>query len=88
MFPSCSEITTSVIVKHVEHVGIIRAFCLHAMDVLSFSVPGGTEKIVGLWFAKGDQYPGWHYGDVHFFYFRSFLQVLSKSQFGILMLPD
>ena len=56
MFPNCSEITISVIVKHVQHVGIIRAFCLHAMDV--FSVPAGTEKIVGLWFAKGDRYPG------------------------------
>ena len=21
----------------------------------------GTEEIGGLWFAKGDQYPGWHY---------------------------
>lgn len=22
---------------------------------------GGTEKIAGMWFAWGDQYPGWHY---------------------------
>ena len=28
------------------------------------------------------------YSDVHFFYFRPFLRVLSKNQFGILMLPD
>ena len=21
----------------------------------------GTEKIAGLWFARGNQYPGWHY---------------------------
>ena len=21
----------------------------------------GTEEIAGLWFARGDQYPGWHY---------------------------
>ena len=32
-------------------------------DLLSFSVPGGTEKIAGLWFAKGGQYPGWHYAN-------------------------
>ena len=25
---------------------------------LRFSVPGGTEEIAGLWFARGDQYPG------------------------------
>ena len=23
-------------------------------------MPGGTEKIAGLWFARGYQYPGWH----------------------------
>ena len=28
MFVGCSEICNSVIVKHVQHVGIIRAFCL------------------------------------------------------------
>ena len=28
------------------------------------------------------------YSDVHFFYFITFLQVLSKKQFGIVMLPD
>ena len=21
----------------------------------------GTEEIAGLWFTRGDQYPGWHY---------------------------
>ena len=26
-------------------------------DLLSFSVSEGTEKIAGLWFARGDQYP-------------------------------
>ena len=30
-------------------------------NLLSFSMPGGTEKIAGLWFAREDQYPGWHY---------------------------
>ena len=39
------------IVKHVQHVGIIRTFeCLR--DLLSFSVSGGTEEIAGLWFAR------------------------------------
>ena len=48
MFARRPEISISVIVKHVQHVGIISAFCLR----------GGTEKIAGLWFARGDQYPG------------------------------
>ena len=43
MLVSCSEINISVIVKYVQHIGIIRAFCLPEGD-LSFSVPGGTEK--------------------------------------------
>ena len=30
-------------------------------NLLSFSMPGGTEKIAGLWFAREYQYPGWHY---------------------------
>ena len=32
MFAGCSQISISVIVKHVQHIGIIRALCL----------PGGT----------------------------------------------
>ena len=27
-------------------------------DLISLSVPGGTEKIAELWFARDDQYPG------------------------------
>ena len=53
MFVSCSEISISGIGKYVKHVGIIRAFCLPGGDLLSFSRPGGTEKIAGLWFARG-----------------------------------
>ena len=30
-------------------------------QALKFSVLGGTEKVAGLWFARWDQYPGWHY---------------------------
>ena len=47
MFVGCSEISTSVIVKHVPHVGIIRAFCLFFGDLLSFSVTGRQEKLLG-----------------------------------------
>ena len=39
-----------------QHVGIIWACSLPGVDLLSFFVPGGTEKIAGLWFAMGD-YP-------------------------------
>ena len=42
MFVGYFEISTNVIVKHVQSIGIIRAFCL----------PGGTEEISGLWFAR------------------------------------
>ena len=38
-----------------QHVGIIWACSLPGVDLVSFSVPGGTE-IAGLWFAMGD-YP-------------------------------
>ena len=50
-FVGSSEIGISVTVKHVQHAGIISAFCL----------TGGTEKTAGLWFACGDTYPGRHY---------------------------
>ena len=31
-------------------------------DLFRFSVPGGgIEETAGLWFSRGDQYPGWHY---------------------------
>ena len=42
MFAVSSEISLSVIVKHKQHIGIIRAFCLLGG---TFSVPGATEKI-------------------------------------------
>ena len=29
--------------------------------LVKFFSAWGTEKIAGLWFAKRDQYPGWHY---------------------------
>ena len=55
MFVSYSEVSVNVINKHVQHVGIIGAFCLSG-GTLCFSVPfggKGTEKIVALWFARG-----------------------------------
>ena len=46
MFVDCSEISTNVIVKHMQHVGIIWVCSLPGMDLLlRFSVPGVTEKI-------------------------------------------
>ena len=60
MLVGCSEISISVIVKHVQHDGIIRAFmCLGGL--IKFFSAWGTEEITGLWFAMGegrDQYPG------------------------------
>ena len=54
MLVGYSKIGTSVIVEHVQHAGIVRAF----------SVPGGQIKLLGCGFTKGDQCPGWHYGEV------------------------
>ena len=57
MIIGCSEISISVIVKHVQHVGIIRAFvCLGGLN--KFFSAWGDRKIACLWFARGDQYPG------------------------------
>ena len=57
LFVGCSEISINVIVKHVQIIGIISAFCLPE-DLLSISVPWGTNRFVGLWIARGDQCPG------------------------------
>ena len=64
MFVGSSEISIGVIVKHVQHIGIIRALFAWG-DLLYFSVAEGTVKIAGLWFPSGDQYPGWHFEDVN-----------------------
>ena len=63
MSTGSSEISISVIVKHVKHVGIIMAFCLLG-GLIKFFSACGKQKIAGLWFARGDQYPGWHYDTV------------------------
>ena len=41
MFVACSEISISVIVKHVQHIGIIRVFCLPGVGW------GGAKKLLG-----------------------------------------
>ena len=51
MFVGCSYI--SFILNMCKVLQIIRAFCLPWGDLLSFSRPGGTEKIAGLQFARG-----------------------------------
>ena len=43
MFLDCPEINISVIVKHVQHVGLVSAFLCQG-DLLSFLVPGETES--------------------------------------------
>ena len=66
MFVGCSEFSISVTINHVQHIGILRAFCLPGGDLLSISMPGGWvgweeaygENIAELWLARGDQYPG------------------------------
>ena len=37
MFVSYSEVSVNVINKHVQHIGIIRAFCLSGGDFTFFS---------------------------------------------------
>ena len=55
MFSDSSEISICVIVKHVQHTGIIKAFCLlgggEGRYVKSFSA-WGIKKIGGLLFIK------------------------------------
>ena len=47
MLLGCSEISVSVVVKHVQHIKIISAFCLPGGDLLSFLVPGEQKKLLG-----------------------------------------
>ena len=47
MFLGCSEISICVTVKHEQHIGIIRAFCLSGgRSFLNFSVSGVHKKFV------------------------------------------
>ena len=47
MFGGSSEIDIKVIVKHEQHIGIIRVFLSAWGNLLSFSVHLGTEKLLG-----------------------------------------
>ena len=53
MFVGCFEISKSVIVKHVQSIGLSGLFVCLGGDLLRFALPGGTEEIAGLWFARG-----------------------------------
>ena len=57
MLVGCSEISISVVAKHVQYTGIIRGFFVCLGDLLSFSVPERTGQIAGLWFARGGSVP-------------------------------
>ena len=47
LFVGCSEISISAIVKD------------RIIKIIRFCLPGGViEKLSGLWFARGNQYPG------------------------------
>ena len=48
MFAGCSEISISVTVKHVQYIGVIRAFCLLGRN---FNAWGGQKKNAGFCFA-------------------------------------
>lgn len=52
MFASCSEVSTSAAVKHVQHTGFIRTFCLPGGTCYVFQFLGEHE-IAGLWFVRG-----------------------------------
>ena len=57
MFVGCSEISISVIVKHVQHIGIIRAFCLPGETCQVFQCPGRQKNLLDCGLLVGDQYP-------------------------------
>ena len=48
MFVGCSEIGGSVIVKHVQNTGIIKAFCLPWGKCYVFQCLGEQKKLLGL----------------------------------------
>ena len=55
MFVGWSEISVNVIVEHVQHIGIIRAFCLLGGGglLMFFTVSEVGKKIQRLRFARG-----------------------------------
>ena len=63
MFVGCLEISKSVIVKHVQIIGIIKDFCLPEGTCYDFQYLGG-QKLLGCGLLEEDQYPSWYYGHV------------------------
>ena len=59
MFVGCSEVSISVIIKHVQHIGIIRAFYLSGgtYKVFQYLNGGWQKQLLGYGFLGGDQYP-------------------------------
>ena len=54
MFVGCSEISKSVTVKHIQLVGIDRAFCLPGW---TFQCLGGQKKLLACGLLGRDVYP-------------------------------
>ena len=46
MFVGCSEINKSVIVRHEQHIGIIRACCVPGATYYVFQYLGGQKKLL------------------------------------------
>ena len=47
MFVNCSGIIISIIVKHEQYNGILKAFCLAGGNMLFFLGPEGQKKLLG-----------------------------------------
>ena len=57
VFVGCSEISKSVTVKHMQLVGIDRAFCLPGWTCWVFQCLGGQKKLLGCGLLGRDLYP-------------------------------
>ena len=53
-----SEISINVIIKLKEHVLYLSCLFVSPGGLADFFSAWGREKITGLWFARGDQHPG------------------------------
>ena len=61
MFIGCYEISINVIVRHVEHIGIIRAFYQPVWTCQVFQFPVGQKNLLDFGLLVRDQYPDSHY---------------------------
>ena len=55
MFPGCFEI--SVLLLNMCDTLKLSGLFVYLKGLNNFSVPGGTEKVAGLWFARGRSVP-------------------------------